>query len=435
MGTKKYGEYLEESRELNKKGFSSMEIAAKLIEKYHLNVKIQTLSRRIREQVNGSERKYIPKNIDDNNKKAWEESEECAAFSGVTRTPITTKEQAIKYSGADMKVWDVERWLCNTWGVTNGKGEYFTNFQVKLWFVKKKKKVEEYYNELHDYIKNNTKPVKFKPDTSTSRTPAIWAMSDMHLGLNNEGNGVDAFCSRLNIIAGVINKSARKENHILIGGDLLESGASGYMHTTQIYESIASLTGVSGIRSFYVLFKKHFLDLLEVPVTSILVVAGNHDRSSKDSKDASPFGSMAEVFYHFLCDNLEGVEVLYGFDVLQKTIDGVDYILTHGDNAAAKNVPIMIQDYGDPNADYHVLITAHYHSRKTEKTMKIKSVIYEKRITVQEENLNFRKIQLAPLCLANGYAKKLGKSSGCGFTQVERSEFTENINHFDYSVH
>lgn len=427
----KYQKYVGEIVAMNEDGDSSRKIARYLIKTYSLNDGVESLARNIRRYL-----KAIGSNSQTGSKQkeSWDEKENNALFITNTDKPVKTKAQAIKISGVDMAVWEVERWVWNSWGMTNAEGNSYTNYQVKLWFVKRKKKISQYYDELADYIKKSTKPTKFSEAKGTINVAGVWAICDTHLGLNNEGNGVDELCRRFNLIADVMNIAQRTSNHLFIAGDLLESGAGTYMHATQVFEAIPELTGASGVRAFWVIFEKHLLSRLTVPITSISIVAGNHDRTAKDSKNASPFGSMAEIFYYFLKDNVPGVEINYNYEVVTKTIDGICYILTHGENAAAKNLAMMVHDYGNIKADYHVLITAHYHSRKSKHAMVKKSIVYETKITVTEENLRFRQIQLPPLCRANTYAKKLGKSSGCGFAHIERSQISMNINHHDYAV-
>lgn len=432
-----FKDYEKEIRGMASQGISHLEIARRIKNKYGLKPDVHVIARRINRKLNPQKNKKGFQG-GKSGERIWEEKNDSAFFQGVTREPITKKERAVEISGADLSIWECDHWLWNSWGMTNGEGEYHTNFQVKVWFKKRVPSSDEFYEALTKYIRKHTKPVVFKPKKKAGGlidVDGIWAMSDFHLGLVNENNSVEALCNRLNIIADFINRSGRMRNHIFLGGDLLESGAGTLMHTSQIFEIIPELTGVSGIRAFYELFKKHFLQRLEVPLSSVFIVAGNHDRTAKNSSDQSPFGSMAEVLYHFLNDNLpDEIDVRYDFDQLQTTIQGIDYILTHGDNKSAQNLAMMIQDHGDPLADYHVLIKAHYHSRKTERWMKRKSANYEKVITVQEENLNFRAVQLPPLCLANGYAKRLGKSSGCGFYHIERSSVSDSVDHHDYSV-
>jgi hypothetical protein len=62
-----------------------------------------------------------------------------------TRSPnIDTLEKALEHAEVDMKIWNVERYVANSWEVTvskkgtdTGKPETYTNFQIKIWLKRK----------------------------------------------------------------------------------------------------------------------------------------------------------------------------------------------------------------------------------------------------------------------------------------------------------
>lgn len=74
---------------------------------------------------------------DKDNKTEWDESKNDAAWTYNGSKSLRTLEDALKFCKVDLTVWEVERHLFNSWDVTNAGGVTHTNYQVKIWFVKK----------------------------------------------------------------------------------------------------------------------------------------------------------------------------------------------------------------------------------------------------------------------------------------------------------
>lgn len=60
-----------------------------------------------------------------------------ANFEYKGRESLTSLEQAIEYFEIDTEQWEVEKFTANSWDVTNKHGITYTNYQIKLFLVKK----------------------------------------------------------------------------------------------------------------------------------------------------------------------------------------------------------------------------------------------------------------------------------------------------------
>ena len=100
---------------------------------------------------------------------------------------INTLEQALTIANVDLDVWEVERWICNSWGVTlknlAGQPEYHTNFQVKVWL--KRIVLDTIQIGFENFIKEDLP--KFKPKnpplfTDHSEYALEISLIDAHMG-------------------------------------------------------------------------------------------------------------------------------------------------------------------------------------------------------------------------------------------------------------
>lgn len=81
----------------------------------------------------------------------YDENKGTAQKTGVTTTAITSLEEAIEFFNVDTDEWIVERWICNAWDVTmkiDKTPVKRTNYQVKVWLVKKVSQIKEIKYEL-----------------------------------------------------------------------------------------------------------------------------------------------------------------------------------------------------------------------------------------------------------------------------------------------
>lgn len=113
--------------------------------------------------------------------------------SGVVTTKsldIRTLEDALKVSAVDMKVWEVERHVINSWEVTIGgknsgteKSETYTNYQVKVWLKRKAPSTAELaITQLLKGVKSRPAQ-RIVPDRTHGRYMLEVSLFDAHFGL------------------------------------------------------------------------------------------------------------------------------------------------------------------------------------------------------------------------------------------------------------
>jgi len=78
--------------------------------------------------------------IDDSsssNKRTFEEKGNFAEGEVYTKMRPTTLEQILELFEVDGDIWEVDRYIINSWDVTNRAGDVFTNYQIKVWLIRK----------------------------------------------------------------------------------------------------------------------------------------------------------------------------------------------------------------------------------------------------------------------------------------------------------
>ena len=100
---------------------------------------------------------------------------------------INTLEQALEIADVDMDIWEVDRWVCNSWGVTlkdpAGNPNYRTNFQVKVWL--KRIVLDTIQIGFENFIKEDLPKFKAKKPplfTDTSEHALEISLIDAHMG-------------------------------------------------------------------------------------------------------------------------------------------------------------------------------------------------------------------------------------------------------------
>ena len=87
--------------------------------------------------------------------------------------------------------------------------------------------------------------------------------------------------------------------HVHLLGDLIES-FTGLNHKNSWKGLDKGMFGVSAVKLFVKLFKKHFLDKI-INLGSIKMVAGNHDRVTSDSSEDVDGGAAELVAWGLKC--------------------------------------------------------------------------------------------------------------------------------------
>lgn len=350
-----------------------------------------------------------------------------ATFKCTTTKRIKTLEEALAVCDADMSAYEVENWGVKTWDtsmklthridgkITHEEPHIQTNYSVWIKF-KPKDRTQEYLDRIEEQVLSWESS---KPQVKKGSGVGVINLADFHIGadikelLRTLDFDINILQDRLAQIAAQVNSKGYKEVHVNMVGDFIES-----------------FTGLNHLNSWRSMDKKMIGANIVIVATRIIanflssinnlvcvnMVAGNHDRSTPDSK-IDNMGEIAGILAYTLGLTID-VEIDYHPFLISKDIDGMHYVIYHGDKAmAGKDAAKILFEYGD-NSKYNILMSGHLHTRKTEKTYKRQFYTYETVQVVSMDDLNYRKLVLPPLFTGNHYSETLGFASNPGYVDI-----------------
>ncbi|CAH1002658.1 hypothetical protein LEM8419_03530 [Neolewinella maritima] len=328
--------------------------------------------------------------------------------------PPTCLEDALTQSRADLDVWELDKWVWNHWA-----GRY----QVKLWFKQREQAAEDVFAGLMDAYRLSAQRTP-RPAAQGSGVGVV-ALADFHFGMDYKGDykndpfNVDTLTDTVRRVADRVNVMGYEEVHVCLLGDFIES-FSGTNHV-DTWKHLSEY-GWEAVRGVTELIRTELIGRIR-NVKAVYLVAGNHDRTSM-KKDLDPDGQAAKMVADLL-DMTVAVPVHFDYKLLNPIIDGVQYILTHGDKGlSSRDMLALTLEYGSQHL-YNVLLQGHNHSRKTVKGYR--HAIQENTTCLEESNV--RKITVPPLVTGGAYSASLGRHSTAGLTIIRRSG--RGIDHLD----
>ena len=286
----------------------------------------------------------------------------------------------------------------------------------------------DYIGELKKQL-DNVSIVKLKGKGSGVR---VATLTDFHFGAYISAMNItpefsiSILCEMLNNAADRINRLNSKRVDVHILGDLIES-FTGLNHKNSWKGLGKGMFGVSAIKLFVELFKKHFLDLV-VNLGSIKMVAGNHDRVTSDSQEDTDGGAAELIAWAF---KMIGYDVEFKRDVLTHKVDGVNYILNHGHLAFTnkKTTQEICWMYGEKGV-FNFITEGHLHSRIAK--LNAKQVNQFK--TVMDDSIDCRRQVCPSFFTGNPYSEDGGWSTMAGFLITESSHNKKGVDILDISL-
>lgn len=353
----------------------------------------------------------------------------------VDSTRIKTVEELIEYHEIDTELYDVTPIESTYWesGAKLPDGTIVTIplHRLKVRIAPKKQDAINITKLISDYL--HTQP-PLKRTVKDTRKPAaahgVVAIGDLHIGANVKAilltpeYNMQRLLEYLSGCAERINLHAFKEVSIFMLGDIIES-FTGLNHKNSWQE--LELYGMDAVKASYKLITTWFLAQIK-NLGNIYIVGGNHDRTT-ESMDVDVRGGVANMLAFMLSE--KGYSATYHPLLIDATIDGLHYITMHG------NFPISKQDAGQTlfkygrQDMYNIILQAHKHTREGARGMAKKPVSYNEFKTVELDDLNYRKLTIAPMITGNYYSQSLGLNSNAGFTIIENSGTGKPIVH-DY---
>lgn len=193
--------------------------------------------------------------------------------------------------------------------------------------------------------------------------------------------------------------------HVHINGDLIES-FSGLNHINSWMSMDKDLIGANVVKMcskmlHTVLSKVNNLGCIKI-------VAGNHDRTSKNN-DEDVKGGAAELIAY--CLELMGYDVEFHPYVITHHVDGINHINLHGDKGISKrSTDKIILDYG-VQGEYNLINEAHLHSVIEKLSLKQR----EKFEIVKDDSILHRRFYLPSFFTGNYYSATLGFTTNPGY--------------------
>lgn len=348
-----------------------------------------------------------------NKKNEWDFREESAQWSYEGEKSITTLDQAIDFSRADLSKWSIERWKFNSWDVTSKEGKR-TNYQVTVWFKAKdehkEKSLENFYSQIKKQLEHRGIPQinLLERDQKIGVIP----LADFHIGayirglLNTQNYDIDIVVNMLDEVAVEINKQGYSEVHVAFLGDIIES-FTGKNHENS-FKSIGF--GQYGFNVFISAYEilENFLGKVN-NLKKVYGVSGNHDRHSSSNK-LDTEGDVLKGLMYFLDQRID-VEVEYNPLVVNAIIDNISYVFTHGHHGLArKSIEKIILDYGVQGM-YNVVLQGHLHKRGNSKP------VITNTETIYSDSALYMGVICPSLFTGNFFSEALGYTSNPGFLQ------------------
>lgn len=260
---------------------------------------------------------------------------------------------------------------------------------------------EEDFN-IKEYLEDVFKRLSLLDTIKTIKQHKIGVVcvADLHLGAYIDGlrntpkYSIQILIDRLHKIAERVNEMDFSEVHVNILGDLIES-FSGLNHKNSWKGLSKGMQGAEVIKFTTKVLHEHFLSRIR-NLNHTCIIGGNHDRFSHD-KGIDNEGGVADVISWGL--GLIGYSVEFDSMVLSKEIDGVNYVLLHGDKGVSKSkAKEILYNYGKQGV-YNVILEAHLHS-----------------LIVKEDSHNSVRMHIRSLFTGNAYSEELDFTSTAGFT-------------------
>ena len=373
---------------------------------------------------NGGIASYLEK-IADKNKRHYHKSETKFEPDGsqtisVNSTRIRTVEELIAYHEIDTDLYEVSPAESTYWesGAKLADGTIVTIPLHRL-----KVRINPRTNEvniaklLSDYL--HTQPA-YLPIAHVGANTGVAAIGDLHVGANVQSllltpdYNIEKLLAYLVRCADIINQRQYAEVTVFILGDIIES-FTGTNHKNTWQE--INLYGIEAVKAAYKLITTWFLERI-ANLTEVLIVGGNHDRTT-ESMELDMRGGAANMLAFMLLE--KGYAVTYHPLLIEKTIDGLHYIVTHGHYGISKqDAGQMLFKYGKQDM-YNIIMQAHKHTREGSRGLKKTGLTFSEYKTIELDDLKYRKLTIAPLITGNFYSQSLGLNSNAGFTLIENS--------------
>lgn len=251
----------------------------------------------------------------------------------------------------------------------------------------------------------------------------VYFLSDFHMGayvgklIKTPDFNFGIIEAYLKEFSDYVNKQGHSEVYIGMLGDFIES-FTGLNHKDSWKGLHKSADGVKGVILAHEVLRKTIYTKIN-NLYWVGFVSGNHDRVT-EKIEGDQMGGAAELLHYFFKLEMKDVQSEWNPILITKTIDGINYIMTHGHLGLANSeIAQIVFLYGNQSM-YNVFVKGHKHSRETKKTYK-KRIDFEKFDVVTYDTVNYRAVTVPPLFTGNFYSESNGWTSTAGFVRFENN--------------
>ena len=387
--------------------------------------------------------KYEEGEVDDSSdeefleKRSADYTKDGALLTAKTEKSIQSLDEAIEFFEVDLSVWEVERFIVNSWDVSmkdrDGKSFKRTNYQVKVWLKPREFTFEEVIQDLEPKINEYT-PIEL--NYVRGKGTITVELADFHIGaeirnlLKTPDFDINILLNYLNEVTSIVNSYNAESVIINLHGDFVES-ISGLNHSDSWKGIGKEMYGANVLIIANQILAGSLISRIN-NVTKINIVAGNHDRITP-SKHVDGKGEGAKLLAWTLKKDFPNIEINYDSLILVDDIDGINHIITHGHHGISKkDFAKVVADYGD-SMMYNLWTEGHLHSRNYTKALKTKLAVYDNVEYVSMDGQNYRKLVLPSLFTGNFFSESIGYTSWAGFVITENNgKGIPNI--YDYTL-
>jgi predicted phosphodiesterase len=282
---------------------------------------------------------------------------------------------------------------------------------------KQKLMIEEMFHELSIELPKINRN-QLKVHKCDNKFELIVTIADLHIGAKNhevlyktESYSVEIAREKLARIVSIINKYKALKVHVNLLGDLVES-ISGLNHPDTWKGMEVGMFGFPAIVKAFELILQT-LDGIE-NLASVNGVAGNHDRSAKSNLESDTLATDAIFYMLKTYYSKTDVKVNYDPVILSLSIDGLGYILGHGNLGIHKNsVSDIILNFAVDPKEYQLIMLGHLHTLMVERG---------------NDTMNGRKVTCPSIFTGNRYSDSdLGVSCKSGVVFSFKDAFGEPV--------
>lgn len=354
-----------------------------------MNEKFEKLKNDINDVINDSSSEKN-ENFEQNEQDiTWDEKDDNASvvlkLAGVK---INNLQEALEFSKVDLNIWEVERHIFNTWNTSarldTGNGfQQVTNIQVKVWFRRKTKEVDQAWNDFLETInkisifsKENYVEEDYKLDVDRKYLLEL-SLADLHIGkLAHEDEVGENYDTKIAVkrykdsvskLLNHVNHYASQIEEILlpVGNDLLQ--------IDKLEGTTTAGTKVdtdSRWQQMFLKAKEVIIDninhLMKIAPVKVLLISGNHD-----SQTIYYLGSVLEAYYR----NTDRVTIDNSPTQRKYHNYGVNLIgFTHGNEEKHQDLGLIMATEKPElwaKTKCREIHLGHFHSRRTTKYVDI----------------------------------------------------------------